>query len=229
MAAVGTDLYIFGGRNEDGPLNDMWLFDTGLHQWISISQRGDLPSPRSEFGFAATQEKLYLLGGTQSEETASRSQRHVFGDAYVFTVDSQTWEKVNCPVTSLREDYRIPLKPKLPERYHHQIVAVDDKYLMVWGGLWRDGSTILDDYSVLDLQACSWYIDFDALRSLQSTAITRAPAHYGQAVSVSNGLIYEFGGVTRASMEESDVGNTLYTHRTVDEIPAVTFSLIHQV
>ena len=62
---VGTSLYIFGGRIDDIPLNDMGIFDLksldiSNSTWQLIGAGNNGPSPRYHHGCVATDEKLVM-------------------------------------------------------------------------------------------------------------------------------------------------------------------------
>ncbi|MEW5318732.1 MAG: hypothetical protein WDW38_009927 [Sanguina aurantia] len=67
-AAVGTSIYIFGGRTGmemgDGAMDDLWVFDTVTDAWSQVlGATGDLPAKRSFHTMVALGQKLYVFGG----------------------------------------------------------------------------------------------------------------------------------------------------------------------
>jgi hypothetical protein len=50
--AAGTTAYLFGGRTDDGPSNELWAFDLATDQWTQLQPSGDPPSRR--FGHTGT-------------------------------------------------------------------------------------------------------------------------------------------------------------------------------
>lgn len=62
-------MYVWGGFNDDGFLNDMWRFDLQEESWERVFQgeRGlasvDIPSPRAHFAYAVIDSKFVILGG----------------------------------------------------------------------------------------------------------------------------------------------------------------------
>ncbi|CDS37365.1 rab9 effector protein with kelch motifs [Echinococcus multilocularis] len=44
-------LFIFGGVNADGPLNDIQYFDKGSMQWTAVMSEGEVPKPCLDFAF----------------------------------------------------------------------------------------------------------------------------------------------------------------------------------
>ncbi len=70
QAAIGQDLYIFGGRNEieegEGVLQDLWAFNTETKQWREIQCGGDgdgIPESRSYATACSCDGRFYLFGG----------------------------------------------------------------------------------------------------------------------------------------------------------------------
>lgn len=67
QAAVGDQLYIFGGRQgiqvSELPLNDLWRFDTICNSWTLITPFNDAPPARSFHKMIANGHSLYVFGG----------------------------------------------------------------------------------------------------------------------------------------------------------------------
>ena len=59
-AAVGTKIYLFGGRNSSSYLNTIQVFDTTNNTIQTLSTK--LPKPMSAMGIAAVGTKIYLFG-----------------------------------------------------------------------------------------------------------------------------------------------------------------------
>jgi hypothetical protein len=49
---TGDQAYLFGGRTNDGPANDLWSFNLTTYQWHELHPSGTAPEPR--FGHTAT-------------------------------------------------------------------------------------------------------------------------------------------------------------------------------
>jgi hypothetical protein len=49
---IGDQAYLFGGRTEDGPANDLWAFNLTTNEWHELRPSGPAPEPR--FGHTAT-------------------------------------------------------------------------------------------------------------------------------------------------------------------------------
>jgi hypothetical protein len=73
--AIGNKMYIFGGRDGDFLLNDLWELDTGLVcgltsfkwsavqlKWTLLPQKGTVPPACTCPTMAAIRNKLYVYG-----------------------------------------------------------------------------------------------------------------------------------------------------------------------
>ncbi|CAG9318075.1 LZTR1_6 [Blepharisma stoltei] len=83
-------LYIFGGRSNSGPLNDLWRYDLVNLQWKQIDQKGDIPSARSAFAWTKYKDsdgnlKLVSFAGFLKDEYTN--------ELYIYDVPSSTWTK----------------------------------------------------------------------------------------------------------------------------------------
>ncbi|MQM14703.1 hypothetical protein Taro_047638 [Colocasia esculenta] len=64
MAAVGSTIYVFGGRDADHrELNELYSFDTSLSEWTLLSSGEVGPPNRSYHSMAADDQHIYIFGG----------------------------------------------------------------------------------------------------------------------------------------------------------------------
>ncbi|CAN1156072.1 Protein MAIN-LIKE 2 [Linum perenne] len=64
MAAVGTTIYVFGGRDtEHNELNELYSFDTVTNQWTLLSSGDAGPPHRSYHSTASDDRHVYVFGG----------------------------------------------------------------------------------------------------------------------------------------------------------------------
>ena len=67
MTLVGTQLYLFGGAPQRGPmLADLWALDTAQQplRWQALAPVGPSPHPRCSQGAAALGTQLVIVGGS---------------------------------------------------------------------------------------------------------------------------------------------------------------------
>lgn len=62
-AAVGSHIYVAGGRIEDLVTNKFWRYDAGTDSWVELPS---MPVPRYGPTMQAVGERLYLIGGAVS-------------------------------------------------------------------------------------------------------------------------------------------------------------------
>lgn len=88
-AALGSKLYIFGGRTEvmmgEGLLDDLHCYDTNSGEWSQVKTTGDTPPARSYHALVSTANKLYLFGGCSQD-------RH--NDLYSYDPEACCWSQL---------------------------------------------------------------------------------------------------------------------------------------
>ena len=56
-------LILFGGRTRDGPVNDLWYYDSTSESWIQVTPEGEPPSPRFGHDAVLVGRSLIVFGG----------------------------------------------------------------------------------------------------------------------------------------------------------------------
>jgi N-acetylneuraminic acid mutarotase len=168
-ASKAGKIYVFGGANQAGNMNDIQVLNTDTNVWTTLSPAGTAPAPRTHHTTACVGDKLIVYsGGHTGADPVGDRQVHCFDAA------REEWT-----VVAVRGD---PPKP----RHGHAMAAVGSKVL-VHGGM--AGATFYDDLHVLDLDRQAW----SAVKKKRAFPCARA-AHAMMAVG-SN--VYVFGGMNR--------------------------------
>ncbi|KAL8606435.1 hypothetical protein ACOMHN_060340 [Nucella lapillus] len=162
-------IYVFGGANQAGNLNDVQVLDTASHTWTTLSPSGTPPVPRTHHTTAAVGDKLFVYSG-------GHAGADPVGDRQVHCYDASTdaWS-----VLTSRGDSPKP-------RHGHAMVAVGSKVL-VHGGM--AGTTFYDDLHVLDVEKNCW----SSVKKKRSSPSARA-AHGMVACGTD---VFVFGGMNR--------------------------------
>lgn len=63
MAFDGTNLIIFGGKDQNQRLNDIWSFNLGDFKFARLKDEGEVPTIRNGHTMNHHNGKLYLFGG----------------------------------------------------------------------------------------------------------------------------------------------------------------------
>lgn len=93
-AAIGSDLYVFGGRCGidigEAALNDLWRLDTATATWhaVRLADGSPAPPPRSYAAATATAGKLYLFGGCGAGSTGR------LNDLWEFDPTASAWRQL---------------------------------------------------------------------------------------------------------------------------------------
>ncbi|EOA30382.1 hypothetical protein CARUB_v10013503mg [Capsella rubella] len=68
MVAVGSTLYVFGGRDASRKYNGFYSFDTKKNEWKLVTPVEEGPTPRSFHSMAADKNNVYVFGGVSATE-----------------------------------------------------------------------------------------------------------------------------------------------------------------
>ncbi|XP_010487503.1 PREDICTED: nitrile-specifier protein 1-like [Camelina sativa] len=68
MVAVGSTLYVFGGRDASRRYNGFYSFDTTKNEWKLVTPVERGPTPRSFHSMAADKNNVYVFGGVSATE-----------------------------------------------------------------------------------------------------------------------------------------------------------------
>ncbi len=90
-------VYMFGGQNNYGYLNDLWVFDPLTDPsgcpWSEISASGTWPKVRAFHGMCMDYDRsvIVVFGGNGPNGPSSK-----FNDTWEFDIASETWTEINC-------------------------------------------------------------------------------------------------------------------------------------
>lgn len=130
-------IFIFGGADNTGNMNDVQIFDTVKNTWSTAEVSGNPPTPRTFHTNSLVGDKLVVYSGghTQAEPVQDRQ-------VHFFDTTSLTWStKV--------------IKGDAPKSRHgHVMVGVGGNQIYLHGGMAR--SSFFDDFHCLDLTKNSW-------------------------------------------------------------------------
>lgn len=131
-------IYVFGGGDGDGALNDIWRLDVGdaaKMSWKLVSGpdrgRDRRPKARGYHSGNMSGSKLIIFGGSDGAEC--------FEDVWIYDVDTHLWTPVDVPVAF--------------RRLSHTATLVGS-YLFVIGG--HDGDAYCNDVLLLNLVTMTW-------------------------------------------------------------------------
>ncbi|MPZ13539.1 MAG: hypothetical protein GEU73_03805 [Chloroflexi bacterium] len=145
--STGKRLIVFGGRNSEGYVNDVWSYDTSRNRWTQLSPRADgasleSSSPASREEHTAVwdprREQMLVFGGARDSRTLD--------DLWSFRPHSGTWTRLQ------------PEGPTPPDRFRHAAVwdPAGDR-MLVFGG-YGDGvpGRYLNDLWAYEPATNSW-------------------------------------------------------------------------
>jgi hypothetical protein len=84
---VSELVYMFGGRRDGSPLNDLWTFDIATNTWTEIEPTGERPPERfTPICAFDTGRNRFMVSTGQGDD--------FYGDVWAFDVTSNTWEEL---------------------------------------------------------------------------------------------------------------------------------------
>lgn len=169
-ASQPSKIYIFGGADQTGNMNDIQVLDTNTNSWSSVAVSGNPPTERTYHSSAVViGDKFFVYGGGHcgSDPVTDRQ-------VHTFDTKTHTWETLNVKGDS----------PK--PRHGHVVVAMDNK-VFVHGGM--SGPNFYNDLHMLNLDKLTW----SDVKRKKVFPSARA-GHSGVAIGT---IMYIFGGMNR--------------------------------
>eukprot|EP01132_Coremiostelium_polycephalum_P007547 gene7547-9279_t len=174
-AVVGSNVYIFGGNNNNEfghyqVLGDLHVLNTESMTWSQPEVTGDKPCARSGHCLTAIGTKLYLFGGGVWNETNGWIEK--FNDIHVFDTERNHWTK---PVT--KGDVQTST---------FAISFNIGRYLFIFGGGSKPRHCVTNEIYALDTESFFW--------DVPSIEEPRPPARDMGTACVAGGDVYFMGG-----------------------------------
>ncbi|KFK22648.1 hypothetical protein AALP_AAs66340U000100, partial [Arabis alpina] len=97
MVAVGTKLYIFGGRNENKDFEDFYSYDTVKNEWKFITKLDEEggPEARTYHSMASDENNVYVFGGVSKGGLMTTPVR--FRTIEAFNIADGKWSQLPDP------------------------------------------------------------------------------------------------------------------------------------
>ncbi|XP_047660426.1 acyl-CoA-binding domain-containing protein 6 [Tachysurus fulvidraco] len=169
-AALGDNIYIYGGILEGTPRDDLMMFNTVSLIWTPIKTSGTPPSARYNHTCAVVNEQIFLFGGCEADGS-------YYKDIHVLNIETLTWQK--CEV-----------KGESPLSCTGQtFTAHRDKDIYMFGGMIQssDGKiSSTNEIHKLSLAKMKWKVPL-------YVGIPPARRH-GHAAFIIHSHMYVFGG-----------------------------------
>ena len=135
---VGRQLLVFGGQGDDGPLNDLWIFDFETLRWMSPKLAGEPPEPRSYHSASLIGDKILIFGGKRRQKW--------YNDLIMLDIAERSWQPIELKAQSEGQT--------LAGRAYHSATLLNDNFICVFGGF--NGYHMAKDLSIIDLSTFSW-------------------------------------------------------------------------
>eukprot|EP00741_Cyanophora_paradoxa_P011450 tig00020556_g11061.t1 len=132
-AVLGGKMVVFGGANDDGPLDDVCVFDIATSTWLRDAPAGKGPAPREMFACAPLSASRLLVHGGRLESGAP------LADLFVLDLEAMRW---------------VPLGSSPFQRCAHVLAPAGDGTLVACGG--TDCRQVLGDTWILNSARMEW-------------------------------------------------------------------------
>ncbi|KAL0696497.1 hypothetical protein Bca4012_063677 [Brassica carinata] len=98
MVAVGTKLYVFGGRNEKNVNNDFYSYDTVKNEWKFLTKLGlgGGPEARTYHSMASDENHVYVFGGVSQGDGVTPNP-HRFRTVESYNISDGKWAQLPDP------------------------------------------------------------------------------------------------------------------------------------
>merc|ERR1712018_255302 len=83
-------IYLFGGRNDIHSCNNVYCFDTKLHQWSRVEAWAKLPTGRDGHSACVIGDAMFIFGGYAESNVANSP------DVYKLDLNNFEWTLVRC-------------------------------------------------------------------------------------------------------------------------------------
>ncbi|XP_030622920.1 acyl-CoA-binding domain-containing protein 6 [Chanos chanos] len=169
-AAVGDNIYVYGGLLDGVPTDDLMMFNTVSLTWTPIKTTGTLPSARYNHSFAVVNELVYLFGGCSEDECYQK-------DIHVLNTGTLTWQK--CEVKG----------ESPPSCAGQTLTAHHDKDIYLFGGKITNSDGVVtstNEIHKLSIAKMKWKVPL-------YVGIPPARRH-GHATFILHSHLYVFGG-----------------------------------
>ncbi|KAL3871702.1 hypothetical protein ACJMK2_039685 [Sinanodonta woodiana] len=164
-----TNIYVFGGADQTGNMNDLQVLDTTTNSWRSLNVSGTPPSERTFHTSACIGDKFFVYSGGHCGPDPVGDR-----EVYCFDATVSAWTKL-----AIKGDSPKP-------RHGHVMVAIGNR-IFIHGGM--SGPNFYGDLHILNVANNTWH-DVKKKKVFPSA---RA-GHSG--VGVGNNM-YIFGGMNR--------------------------------
>ncbi|CAI0468320.1 unnamed protein product [Linum tenue] len=132
-AVVGSNIYVFGGLNNDLILSSLHVFNTTNLQWEEVVANGDQPCPRHSHSMVAHASNLFMFGGHNGDQA--------LGDLYSLDINTYTWRKEKT-------------SGKSPSARFSHSMFVYKRFIGIIGGC--PVNQHFQDLALLDLETHAW-------------------------------------------------------------------------
>jgi len=179
MEAIGTEIYIYGGIDNDGDiLDDLWSYDTVFNRWQLVRDSSSSQPPATFTNHIVTGYKdiAYILGGTPTDG------RTTYEELYTYDLPQQKYNTIILSDNITR--------PPDDRAVSSTFTTVGDNMYLLGG----EPTDTMYKYSVKDNK-------WSALTATGTGLLERSNA----AATVDNVTIYMFGGKTEGTTATNDL------------------------
>jgi hypothetical protein len=132
----GKVIYIFGGGNASGLLDDLWSFDTSTGKWSKVELKGKPISHREMHG-------MVYYRDTKSDKS------------YIFIIGGRLYEGIDNNVYRIDlSDYSCEIVKTIPYPLCSFSYSLYEHYIFIYGG--TDGNKFMNDIIIYNISNQKW-------------------------------------------------------------------------
>ncbi|KAL7996395.1 putative tRNA wybutosine-synthesizing protein [Plasmopara halstedii] len=151
--AVGSTVYIYGGRDTKQVFNDLFALDIGNPtQWRQIETSFDTPRRFDHIGAVVNSTKLLFWGGMSSLEDGDCSGERDSSACLIFDIIKETWDSVKLENTLNKSHPPALFAASASSISNHQVVVVGG----ITSELLASGDKATQKVYLLDIEASQW-------------------------------------------------------------------------
>ena len=140
-------LYVFGGKS-NGYFSDVHMYDPVANSWTRLNTTNEngtdsnAPSNRYAQTAAMINNEMFVFGGYDHNG-------YCCNDLFALNLDTLQWRSIALQVNGRHSAH-------LEGRFHHTMLALDNRFLLIHGGT-NGKRDILDDLTVIDVENQQWH------------------------------------------------------------------------
>ncbi|XP_070566677.1 uncharacterized protein [Ptychodera flava] len=170
-------VYVYGGRDVNTTLKDLWKFDINSNVWTLLKCSGDVPPALQEHSMVPYKDNIYIFGGEFGFGSCDETP------LWIFNVEKKHWTK-----------HSVDSEVRMPSSRRGHTAVVHNGAMHVYGGyVDLKGST--NEFWTYDFESCSWHLNY-------SPQVESMPAaRHCHIATVHDNAMWIYGGLANLTVK----------------------------